>query len=72
MIGHMTTPNMNSTSTCTELGPYGGWDQDPNKLTCVKEYCPLPQPPTDGLWVSWSCIWTFNTVETPNKGRLHF
>ena len=36
MIGHMVTPNMNSTNSCTENGPYGGWDQDPTKLTCVK------------------------------------
>ena len=52
MIGHMVTPNMNSTNACDEDGPYGGWSQDPSKLTCVKEYCPLPMPPSDGLWVS--------------------
>jgi len=50
MLGHMITATFNETTYCEENGAFGGWTQDPDKLRCVREYCPMPLPPSDGLW----------------------
>ena len=46
----MVTPGMFPENECREDGLYGGWVQNPKELTCQKNYCPLPQPPLDGIW----------------------